>query len=450
MGNIGVEYIRNSGVGFNPWQSVEQIENFQNTVGKYVKATTNFLVPFIESVGDMFTKTYRGLEEICGFKDSSMPLPSKVCDSLGKIAKQGLEAVSGAIDDLEIPRGEVQYPVKFESVYEDEVVRLLRCRMPNEEFNDGKPIIFTTPVMRGMNLLTLKEGDGKKLKSILIGANQKGFDTYITNWKGTSDIRDYGMREYFDSTHKFAEEVLARTGQVPAGVHICNYGYMALLALAEKTVMYPNVLAGTPIDLKDGYLVNLAKKVSEETVQLILNSSNGMMRGDDLVRFWKQGKMEDILSNLFAPLNAILDNMGDNVNKESAEAYKRWLNLDTRDIPGKLYKEILSIFRENLLMQPKSILGIDTRNYKAPLIIVTGENDDISPHHQCIAAKDIVGTPQQFIMSKKIPKTGHSGLYMSSASVREWIVPGGIFDTMIDLGEKYKEQVGPDRYKIAS
>lgn len=330
-------------------------------------------------------------------------------------------------DDLYTTASEVAKPVNHDVPMSFEMTRvngddrdnLMRCKLPGRKYrykdNDGKPPVFISlPIMRDPNLV----GSNPGLVQTFL---KHDFDVYVPDHKSPEPngprIHD-NIRDYLDTGHFLVEEITERTKQRPYGVHICQFGYMALLMLGERpNSMFPNVLAGVPVDMSEGILPEFARSFDiEKDVKPVLRAKGWVMDGDDMIRFWKYFRDEDreaAQNKFFAIYNKVKAGKYD---PKKAEKFENFLNSGTRNIPGDLELNLLNIFANNLLMKPGSIYGIDMKKYTNYLSTITGGKDWISEEKSCLGAYEVAGTPKSRQAKFHNKKRGHSGIYISDLS----------------------------------
>lgn len=414
----------------NPFKDVERIENLWNMSNDGVATAA----AFAKLGSDMATGTASFLLGLMG-------------DSKGaRDAQRILSHHDKFADDIytaatEVAKPVVDRPMAFDmkTVGEEERVKLKRLKLKGTSYkdNNGKPpLLITLPIMRGPNLIgSQSQTNPDEINSLGKGGLKFGFDVYLSDWKNPEGNRVHdGMREYLDSAHFLTGKTADITKQTPHGVHICQFGYMALLALGEKPdSMFPNVLAGTPVDMSHGYLPKFARDLDMDGVHSAMRDNGWVVRGEDLIRSWKYGRKEDREAagrEFYTTFDKVKNGTYD---KDKVERFKNFLNADDRDIAGDFELDILSIFREDLLMKPKAILDIDISKYKNCLALVTGGGDFISEEQSCLGAFDVVGTPKKYQKHFHDPDLGHSGIYISKLE-KNWI--NGIFPWMMKVRHK--------------
>jgi poly(3-hydroxyalkanoate) synthetase len=117
-----------------------------------------------------------------------------------------------------------------------------------------------------------------------------------------------------------------------------------------------------------------------------------------------------------------------------AEAFSSWFE-NPLDLPGRWYLQaVKQLFKENRLAKGEFVgLGrrLSLKAIRCPLFLLAGEDDDITPAAQVMAARELVGSPPNLIQSVTVPG-GHIGLFMGRTtlhdhwpSIARWVAAGG-------------------------
>lgn len=260
--------------------------------------------------------------------------------------------------------------------------------------------------------------DGQSLVQTLKAAGCRRL--YATDWKSaTPAMKDYGIDKYLSDLNAAVDSVGGRAHLVG----LCQGGWLAAMFAArfpEKACSL--VLAGTPMDTHagKGLIPSIGKHVPMAYFRSIVALGKGRLRGRFMLAGWKSmhpgvhywGKYVDLADNI--------DNE-DYVRR--AKQFATWYE-HTVDVPGRFYLEaVKQLFKENRLARGTFVaLGekISLKNIKVPVFLLAGADDDITIKEQVFAARDLLGTPRDQVVSEEAPG-GHIGLFMGAETLEtQW------------------------------
>lgn len=270
-------------------------------------------------------------------------------------------------------------------------------------------------------------------KQSLVRTFQKaGFtDVYCTEWKSaTLDRAD----ETLDAILYAIEQTIDQIGEPVHLVGLCQGGWMSLIHSALEPKQVRSVtLAAAPVDFhaSPGSINWTAFLTPMWMYKAYVAMGGGVMRGEMMrLGFNNLRPMERYLGNYLTVWAKIDD-------PAFLERYRRlqdWYNLP-QHLPGASYLKIVrDLFKQNRLI--KGTLKcrdrlVDLSQVVAPLYMIAGERDHITPRKQLFAAEKYVSSSAK---RQYVADAGHIGVFMGSRSLRD-VWPVVFRDMLEDCGE---------------
>jgi len=176
-------------------------------------------------------------------------------------------------------------------------------------------------------------------------------------------------------------------------VGLCQAGWVSALAATHNELSFGTLtLAGTPIDTSFESIITPAQKVPFFFYQAAVIKGGGLMRGAQMLEWWRSGKESEHASMEKLP--------------ESKRFYE-WYNAP-QDLAAKWYLwAVRTIFINNDLLEMLSL--------RMPVNCVVAEEDDITPPDQTLAVQHRCSHMCKVYRAKG----GHIGLFMSKAAIKE-------------------------------
>ncbi|WP_084305150.1 alpha/beta fold hydrolase [Bradyrhizobium sp. ARR65] len=234
---------------------------------------------------------------------------------------------------------------------------------------------------------------------------------YATDWRSaSSDMRYLSIDNYLADLNVAIDEI----GWPVDLVGLCQGGWLSLVYAArfpEKVRRL--VLVGSPVDMSvESDLSLMVANASLGAFEGLVNSGGGIVRGDDILRFWSpSADAEVVLQRSLSPDSA--------ADKALQERFDRWHN-QTVDLPGTYYLQVVNwIFRENRLAKGGFVaLGREVHldRLKVPIFLLAGTEDEVVPAAQALATASLLGTQAAFIERAIAPST-HLGLFMGARTL---------------------------------
>jgi poly(3-hydroxybutyrate) depolymerase len=199
----------------------------------------------------------------------------------------------------------------------------------------------------------------------------------------------------------------------------CQGGWLSLMFAARFPQMVSSiVLAGAPIDLDaaPSNLVTSARATALTEFEYLVRSGNGLVLGPRMLDMW------DAVPPDRAAMTQVLQ-VDQNASEDLLEQYRHWHQW-TINLPGTFYLQVVEqLFRRNELARGEfRALGrvVDLSAIQAPLFLLAGRDDDVTPSAQLLSTRRLVNTPARQIRTA-IARCGHLSLFMGARTLRrEW------------------------------
>lgn len=201
-------------------------------------------------------------------------------------------------------------------------------------------------------------------------------------------------------------------------IGLCQGGWLSLIFAARFPHMICSVaLAGAPIDLASpSNMVAATRATASDVFEGLVRSGDGLILGQRMLDLW------GVVAPDPAAAAEILQ-VGQDALEDLFERYNGWHQW-TVNLPGQFYLQVVEhLFRRNELARGEfRALGrqIDLSSVRAPLFLLAGEHDDITPPAQLLAVGRLVGTPARRIQTT-VAQCGHLSLFMGKRTLQqEW------------------------------
>jgi poly(3-hydroxyalkanoate) synthetase len=220
----------------------------------------------------------------------------------------------------------------------------------------------------------------------------------------TAETADRGIDDYLHALSAGIDEAGGRVRLVG----LCQGGWLALMLAARFPHKVERLaLVGSPVDMDaaESPSVTRARTTSPDSLQGLVAMSGGVMRGAMMLDDWHREPMDE------ARVTEVLQ--VDELDTALHERFMRW-HLAPLDLPGRYFLEVADMFRENSLARGEFMaLGrkVDLAHYTAPLLMMAGARDPVTPPAQLFAAAGLVGTPHR-AQTRMTADSNHLGLYM--------------------------------------
>jgi poly(3-hydroxybutyrate) depolymerase len=294
-------------------------------------------------------------------------------------------------------------------------LRTMKFRDYSKEGADSLPTVVDAPYA-GHSAMIADYHKGQSLIETLL---ENGLDrVFLTDWKSASeDMKDLEIDQYLAELNVCIDDL----GGCVNLIGLCQGGWMSAMYAAR----FPNrvaslVLAGAPIDTDagDGPVKQMAQTYPTELYEGLVALGGGLMRGETMLRGWKNMHPEEHYIKSHIDLYEHID---DPVYLKKEETFESWYE-NPIDLPGRWYMQaVIQLFKENRLAKGSFIgLGrrLNLKDIMCPVYLLAGESDDITTREQVFDAKKYLGTPEDKIQKQLVPG-GHIGLFMGSRTLKD-------------------------------
>lgn len=275
----------------------------------------------------------------------------------------------------------------------------LRCFRENNEVGS---IIIVAPEA-GHSSIIADYGPKRSLVQCAL-ENYSGGVYVVDKLPAKPEHADYGAEYNFH----YLDVILNWFDDLPGDIHLvglCQGGWQSAVVAARTNVKLSSLtIAAAPIDFHAGnsFITDIVKHTPDEFYEGIVKSNKGLMPGSvicagfvsaDPQMFWRNEL------NLYANAD----------DPRAVDRYQRFTSwyLDTQPIPGKLYLDAVSLFRNNNLCDYADLSNIDCH-----VNMVTGKKDKLTPEEQTIALKKHCPEARHYEVD-----AGHIGVFMSSKGI---------------------------------
>ena len=316
--------------------------------------------------------------------------------------------------------GKIEAPKAPEWATANEVVLDLDT-MRLRDFTVGHPTAGTIPVLvdppyAGHSSTIADYARGQSLIETLMASGLKRVLT--ADWKAASeDMRDFDIDKYLSEINVVVDELGGRVKLIG----LCQGGWMAAMYASRFPDKVASlVLAGAPIDTDAGHgpIRKIAHELPISFYEEMVASGGGRMLGQYMLAGWKNMHPGEQYVGKFIDLYQHIE---DRCRIKRTEEFERWYE-NPIDLPGRYYLQAIEqLFKENLFA--KGIftgLGrkLSLKDITAPVYLLAGDSDDITPKEQVFAAEHLLGTPHSHIV-KKLAPGGHIGLFMGTHTLKD-------------------------------
>jgi poly(3-hydroxybutyrate) depolymerase len=254
---------------------------------------------------------------------------------------------------------------------------------------------------------------------------------YSLDWIGATErTKHAGVTDYVH----FIERAVAHIGAPVNLLGDCQGGWLAAIyAALHPDDVHTLTIAGAPIDFHVGEgvihdYVRLLSPADMRFYEQVVRLGGGVLKGEFMLNGFVTIKPE----NEIAKHVDLFRRIDDEEHVARHRAFEDWFK-HTQDIPGDFYLWIVErLFRDNALIRGDvSIDGrrVELGRIRAPLNLLAGAVDHITPPAQVFAAAGAVSTPAADIV-QRTTAGGHLGLFMGREALRDHWPPilTGVFE----------------------
>jgi poly(3-hydroxybutyrate) depolymerase len=241
------------------------------------------------------------------------------------------------------------------------------------------------------------------------------------DWVGaTAETKDAGIEDYLAVVDRAAEAIGGKLNVVGD----CQGGWLATIWAALRPERVNTLtIAGAPIDFHAGgaviadWVARIAELGGMAFYRGVVAEGGGVLRGEHILNGFVGIKPENELAKRLQ----LLANLHDERHVERYRDFEDWY-AHGQDIAGRFYLWIVEhLFHHNRLIRGELEIGgeiVDLGRLSAPLNLLAGAEDHITPPAQVFALADAVSTPRSRI-AHDTTSGGHLGLFMGHAALRD-------------------------------
>ena len=254
---------------------------------------------------------------------------------------------------------------------------------------------------------------------------------YSLDWIGATPETKHSSITTYVSV--IAEAVQQLGGRVNL-VGDAQGGWLAtIFAALHPRAVNTLAVAGAPIDfhagepLIHGWLRSLTPGYNLGFYRNVVAANGGVLPGDFLLAGFMGMQPHNELDRQLQ----LLAHVNDHAHVDRYRTFESWFQW-TQSIPGDFYLwSIEHLFQKNQLVKGELVVGgraVDLAEISAPLYVIAGSEDHITPPDQIWALAELVSTPEDSI-SQRVVSGGHLGLFMGHEALREHWLP--VFTDML-------------------
>ena len=315
-----------------------------------------------------------------------------------------------------------------EIVFEASVARL-------RDFSGGSrdrvvPTLVLPPQAGHDSCIVDYSRDQSQMRTILAAGLTRA---YSLDWIGaTQATKDASIEEYLAIVERAVDEV---SGGEPINVvGDCQGGWLAAIyAALHPEQVHTLTIAGAPIDFHGDavihdYVEHFGRMGDLSFYETVVAMGGGVLKGKLMLNGFITIKPENEVEKQID----LLLHMDDAQHVERYGAFENWFK-HVQDIPGAFYLWIVEhLFRDNELIRGELEIGgerVDLGRITAPLNLLAGATDHITPPPQVFALENAVSTPAVDI-TQSTTSGGHLGLFMGREALREHWAPlmAGVYE----------------------
>ncbi len=283
-------------------------------------------------------------------------------------------------------------------VYQNELMQLIQYE-PTTEKVYKRPLFIVPPWINKYYILDLREKN-----SFIKWAVDQGFTVFIVSWVNPdSKLADKSFEDYLQDGILAALDAIKRaTGEKDVNaVGYCLGGTLlacaqAYLSAKGDTRVKSTTFLTTLTDFTNpGELGIFIDEVQLEALEKKMNE-RGFLEGSEMATTFNMLRANDLIWS-FVVNNYLL-------GKDPFPFDLLYWNSDSTRMPAAMHSYYLrKMYHENLLREPGglTLLGepIDLAKIKAPICMVSADEDHISPWDATYALTQLVSGPSKFILS---------------------------------------------------
>jgi poly(3-hydroxyalkanoate) synthetase len=244
---------------------------------------------------------------------------------------------------------------------------------------------------------------------------------FSMDWKGaTQATKDASISDYLAVLETAVDHLGGRVNLIGD----CQGGWLAVIYAA----LHPHqintlTIAGAPIDYHCGepllhdWVKGLSPHGGMDFYHRVVAAGGGVLKGKYMLSGFKSLKPDQEV----ARQSQLLVNVRDPRHVARYRAFETWFQY-TQDLPGAFYLWIVEhLFTNNELVRGALVIGgrrVDLGVIDAPLFLLGGAADHITPPEQVFALAEHASTPPEQV-TRRSTTGGHLGLFMGREALTE-------------------------------
>lgn len=243
---------------------------------------------------------------------------------------------------------------------------------------------------------------------------------YAIEWKSaTLDRRNETIDDLVVQTDRCVEHL----GGKAHLVGLCQAGWLSSIYAA----LYPGkvhslILGGAPIDFTagGGKIQEMVQTLPFDFYAWLVHLGGGLMKGRYIVTGFKNMNAYDRYIGDYVKLYRSIN---DPEQVARFRRFRRWYEY-TQSLAGGWYKQaVYELFKKNKLVKGRlKVLRqyVDLRRISCPVVLIAGENDDITLEPQLFNMEKYVSSD---VLKMTVPNCGHIGLFIKTEALKEYWKP---------------------------
>jgi len=302
--------------------------------------------------------------------------------------------------------------------FETPLARLRDFTPPQHAHTDVVPTLVLPPQAGHSSCIVDFSPDQSQLGAIREAGLVRVFSM---DWKrATQATKNAGIDDYLAVLEAAVDHVGGRVNLIGD----CQGGWLAVIyAALHPEQINTLTIAGAPIDYHCGepllhdWVKGLSPNGGTAFYRRVVAAGGGVLKGKYMLNGFQSLKPDQEI----ARQAQLLANVRDPQHVERYRAFETWFQY-TQDIPGAFYLWIVEhLFANNELIRGELIIGgrrVDLGAIEAPLFLLGGATDHITPPAQVFALADHTGTPPEQVV-RRSTTGGHLGLFMGHEALTE-------------------------------
>lgn len=282
-------------------------------------------------------------------------------------------------------------------VFRNEVLELIQYQ-PITQTVSERPLLIVPPQINKFYVFDLSPQ-----KSLVKYALDNGLQVFVVSWRNpTPAERDWGLDRYVEAIKQAIEVACEITDQQNCNLMgACSGGITTVALLGHLAACNePKVNALTlMVSVFDtgSDKTTLGLFATEEAIEAARRHSHerGVLEGEELGRVFAWLRPNDLIWNYWVN-NYLIG------NAPPAFDVLYW-NCDTTRLPAAFHSELLTLYKENLLVKAGqfSVCGtpIDLGQVTCDFYAVAGTTDHITPWDACYRSSRLLGGKSKFVLS---------------------------------------------------